>query len=385
MTAPVRITGGTAGLRVGVTMFLRDGDQSLWENGIHQNGLFLLMLLARSSVVAQSFLIGTGPGLAAAPAGLLGQSPVPVIDLATARHSLDVVIELGAQVELDWARDFTAAGGRIVSMRVANDRVIDAERMAFGLPPGMVMDGVPYAEIWTLPAFAADCGAYYAAGLRAPVRVMPHLWSPVLIDRAAADAGRGPLGYRPGRARWRIAVLEPNICTVKTGHVPLLAADMAHRRDPKAIAELRVFNALQMKTHPGFVAFARSLDLVRQGLATFEGRYPLFDILGPVCDAVLSHHDRNAQNYLHYETLHGGFPLIHNSAMLGGCGYRYADFDPEDGGLALLQAIRSHDRALDHYRAEARRFLRTLDPEAEANVAAFDAALAHLQQERIPA
>ena len=111
---------------------------------------------------------------------------------------------------------------------------------------------------------------------------MPHLWSPVLIDRAAADAGRGPLGYRPGRARWRIAVLEPNICTVKTGHVPLLAADMAHRRDPKAIAELRVFNALQMKTHPGFVAFARSLDLRPQdywanfyhGLCSFRlGRF----------------------------------------------------------------------------------------------------------------
>ena len=35
-------------LRVGVTIFIRDGEQSLWENGIFQNSHFLLMLLERS-------------------------------------------------------------------------------------------------------------------------------------------------------------------------------------------------------------------------------------------------------------------------------------------------------------------------------------------------
>ena len=35
-------------LKVGVTLYLRRGQQSLWENGIFQNCFFLLNLLQRS-------------------------------------------------------------------------------------------------------------------------------------------------------------------------------------------------------------------------------------------------------------------------------------------------------------------------------------------------
>ena len=32
-------------LRVGVSIFVRKGEQSVWENGIYQNCIFLVMLL----------------------------------------------------------------------------------------------------------------------------------------------------------------------------------------------------------------------------------------------------------------------------------------------------------------------------------------------------
>jgi hypothetical protein len=274
--------------------------------------------------------------------------------------TLDVVIELSAQLDADWGRQFVNKGGRIVSMHVASDFVIDAERIAFNLDPGFLMAPVPYVEVWTLPAFAKTCASYYATGLRAPVRIMPHLWSPALVERGqAAHGGDARFAYTSGRKRWRLGVLEPNICTVKTCHLPLLLADVAHRLDSQAIEYLRVYNALRLKEHHDFVAYARSMDLVKQGLASFEGRFPIFEIMGPQCDAIVSHQWENAQNYLYYEALHGGFPLIHNSHLLGGCGYRYRDFDPEDGALALLQALAEHDRNLDAYRAGAHAFLAT--------------------------
>jgi hypothetical protein len=49
--------------------------------------------------------------------------------------TLDVVIELSAQLDADWGRQFVNKGGRIVSMHVASDFVIDAERIAFNLDP----------------------------------------------------------------------------------------------------------------------------------------------------------------------------------------------------------------------------------------------------------
>lgn len=380
--APPRKRKAARALNVGVTLFLREGQQSIWENGIFQNCYFLLMLLARVPEIGRTFIVNGGPGDPAQAGAFLDGAPAPVIAMAEAMNTLDVVIELSAQLDPEWARQFAERGGRIIGMRVANDYVIDMERMAFGLAPGMLMSGTPYHEIWTLPAFASTCADYYRAGFGAPVRVMQHLWSPALLEQAMKAVGREEsFAYRPGNRRWRLAVLEPNLCSVKTCHLPMLLCDVAHRTDPQAIERLMVFNALAMREHAGFIAYARSLDLVAQGLASFEGRLPIFEIMGPLCDAIVSHHWENAQNYLYYEALHGGFPLIHNSDQLAGCGYRYRGFDPEDGALGLLQALREHDRSHAAYREDGRRFLALLDPCRGENVARYGAAIASLCHE----
>lgn len=368
------------GLRIGVTLYLRGDSQSIWENGIFQNCFFLLMLLQRSPLVSRCFVVNGGPGTVEQAGAFAAESPAPIICLDEAMNELDVVIELSAQLDPGWTRAFRERGGKIIGMRVANDLVIDGERMVYGLSHGLLMSGTPYHVLWTLPAFVTTCAGYYRAGARAPVRAMPHLWNPHFVQKAVAQRGEA-FAYRPGRKSWRLAVMEPNICSVKTCQLPMLACDLAYRADPRAIEVLRVFNALQLKEHAGFVGFATSLDLVKHGIASFEGRFPVFDILQKEADALVSHHWLNAQNYLYYEALHGGFPLIHNSDLIGDCGYRYRDFDCEDGALALLQAFREHDLSLGDYRARARRFLAGLDPLAEANVSTYGAEIARLFEE----
>ena len=363
-------------LKIGVTLFLREGAQSIWENGIFQNSFFLINLLQKSPAVGETFLVNGGVGKPEEAGDFLALAPAPVIDMTRAAQNLDVIIELSAQLDPAWGRAFRERGGRIVGMRVANDYVIDIERMMFDLPHGLLVSGTPYDVIWTLPAFEKTCLQYYRTAMRAPVVAMQHLWSPALLERAASPGQR--FGYVPGRHRWRMASLEPNICMVKTVHIPMLAADAAHRRDPHALEFVRLFNTMALKERPDFVALARSLDLVKQGRASFEGRYPIAEVMTNWADAVISHTWENEQNYLYYELLWGGYPLIHNSGYIGGCGYRYRTFDPEDGGLAILQAFRDHDLALDDYRRRARDFLATLDPESERNVADYTRAIERL-------
>ncbi|MDE2355962.1 MAG: DUF2827 domain-containing protein [Alphaproteobacteria bacterium] len=365
-------------LKVGVTLFLRGGPQSIWENGIFQNCFFLINLLQASPVVEAAFLVNGGDGKPEDAGDFLTLAPAPVIDMTTARETLDVIIELSAQLNPDWAREFRGRGGRVVGMRVANDYVIDIERMIFNLPNGLLASGTPYDVIWTLPAFEHSCRSYYETLMRAPVRAMQHLWSPVLIERSAELAGGEAFAYRPGRKRWRLAIIEPNICMVKTGHLPMLACDAAYRAQPDAFEVLRVYNTLTLKERADFVALARSLDMVRHGVASFEGRYPLYEVLTREAEAIVSHSWENEQNYVYYEALHGGYPLIHNSRYLGDCGYAYATFDPEAGGLALRQAFAQHDLALDDYRRRARAFLTTLDPVNPVNVEAYGRALTDL-------
>lgn len=362
------------GLSVGVTVHLRDDSQSLWENGIHQNAFFLIALLANVKSVNRRFIVNGGPRDHKAAKAFLKDCPVPAISMQQAMNELDVIIELGSQLNPDWSKEFVAKGGKIVGMHVANDFVIDSERISYDLPNGMLFSGGFYHEIWTLPAFEKTCLQYYKHGFSQHVVVMPHLWSSSLIDKHAKAAGVD-FSYNPANRtnkRWRLAIVEPNICSVKACHVPMLIADVAHRHNSTLIDHLSVFNTLQMKEHSSFVGFARSLDLVRQGIGTFEGRFPLFEILPKIASAVIAHQWENSQNYVYYEVLHGGFPLIHNSDHLGSCGYKYNEFDVFGGAEALLQAIVEHDLNLDEYRTECQKFLAQLSPDYPQNVKIFE-------------
>lgn len=82
----------------------------------------------------------------------------------------------------------------------------------------------------------------------------------------------------------------------------------------------------------------------------------------------MTHHWENGLNYLYYEVLYGNYPLIHNSEFLSDYGYYYKDFDAEDGGRALLKAMKEHDRSLkDHAARNAPLFAR-LDPQSADNI-----------------
>lgn len=369
-----------AKIRVGVTIFIRKGFQSLWENGIFQNCLFLVMLLQKAPHIGEVYLVmGGGDGDAADAKTFLGDSPVPLISMDEATHAVDVMIEMSALLNLDWANAFRAKGGKIVTMRVGNDYVIDTERMVFNKPAGFLITGVPLDEVWTLPEYERSCQAYYGTALRAPVKLMPHLWAPDVIDRASQKLPEGlSFGYQPGRPRWRMGIFEPNICMVKTCQIPMLVTECAHRQDPDQIEKMWVYNALTLKDHPVFLQFALSLDIVKHGKGSFEGRFPVYELLARDVDAVLTHHWENGQNYLYYEALYGGYPLIHNSTMVGGCGYYYPEFDCETGGQVLLEAKAKHDANLPAYRQQANHFLQTLHPCYEPNVELYDRAITAL-------
>jgi hypothetical protein len=365
-------------LRVGISIFVRKGSQSVWENGIFQNCFFLAMLLRRSPLVREVCLVaGGGDGRASDAGDFLADSPVPVIDMdSIAASRLDVMIEMSAQLDREWIVAFRANGGRVASMRVGNDYVIDNERMVFDQPHALLISGAPYDAVWTLAEYERICVPYFATTFRAPVRVVPHLWSPAILEREAARLPEGMcFGYRPGRSRWRAGIFEPNICMVKTSFIPMLACEAAHRADCELFEHVWVYNTLQMKEHVSFHGFATSLDIVKHGLASFEGRFPLCRVVASDVDVLVTHHWENAQNYVYYEALYGGYPLIHNSHLLGDCGYRYQDFDCEEGGRALQRAFAEHDVNLEAYRETAHTFLATLDPESEANIHAYEEAL----------
>lgn len=366
-------------LRVGVTIHLRKGEQSIWENGIFQNCIFLVQLFQQSTEVEQAVLVNGGDSEVASDGMLLQHTGVKILTPDQAMQTLDVVVEMSAMLADEWVHAFRQRGGRYAWMRVGNDYVIDIERAMFDKPPGALCSAKPYDAVWTIPEFAHSCTDYFGLTTRAPVRIVPHLWTPLFFQQGINTLPAGmPYGYRPGRARWRVCTFEPNVCMVKSSLIPMLVCEEAYRGQPGFLEALRVCNTLHMKDHPTFLHFARRLDVVNHGLASFEGRFPVYHYLAEHGDCVISHHWENGQNYLYYEALYGGYPLIHNSEFIKDCGYYYPEFDCQAGGQALLLAFAEHDRQLEGYKDQSQRLLKTLDVQHPGNIEIYTLELLRL-------
>ena len=165
---------------------------------------------------------------------------------------------------------------------------------------------------------------------------------------------------------------------VKTSLIPMLACEEAYRMQPSFIESFFVCNTFHLKEQDVFRKLALSLDIVNHGVATFEGRFPVYDFMARQGDCVISHQWECAQNYLYYEILYGGYPLVHNSPLLRDHGYYYPDFETEEGGKVLLHAFAQHDLHLDAYRERCRELIRSLGFDHPENIDTYTEELMRL-------
>jgi hypothetical protein len=367
-------------MRIGLSVLTHAG-QSIWENGMGQNVLFLARLLQRIDFVESVTLVDAGdqphmpPQVDLAAMGLGFGRARDLTDV------LDVVIEMAGALDVQWLSYFRACGGRVAFHCVGQPFVSLAEPIVF-TEKGHFSKPDRCDEVWLLPKdepFTPMMRTLH----RCPVFEVPYLWSPQFLAQRVAEVEA--LGYRFGYAPrtaaqpgFRVAIFEPNISVVKSGSVPMLVCDGAYRAEPAAVASMQVLNTLHIKDHPTMLYLANSLDLVREHKAIFHGRNDFAGFMVQHADAVVSHQWQNDQNYSYLDALYGNYPLVHNSPWLREAGYYYPDFDIAEGTRQLLQAVRTHDAQLDDYRVRAQRVFASVDPLLPANVDAYAQRLLHL-------
>lgn len=377
MTTPRRSREG--GYTVGITIFVQPGGElGLYENGLRQNVIFLHQLFAAAPGCRAVHLLNHGDGeFAGWPDGLTAMAGVPVVRTAEVADDLDYVIVLGASVEPALLARLREGGTRIIGYKGGNGAVISMEAI-IAKPPRAdaerYFDLGQYDALWMTPQHMHTYAGWCRTVYRVPVHEVPQIWAPTFIDLRSEALG-GRFGYRPGEKRWRIGIMDPNITVMKTAHVAMLACEAAYRVRPDPFGAVFVSNTLGHRDNPHFASFAGGLEVVRAGLMTFEPRFVSADFLTNHCDAVVTHHWQNGLNYLYYEVLHGGYPLVHNSPWLRDQGYYYPDFAAEAGGAALLAAMADHDAGLDAYRTATAALTARVSPRARENVALHEALL----------
>jgi hypothetical protein len=343
-------------LTIGITIGLKNEDETLWNNGIKQNAVFLAEALRNCSNVALVVLVNT------TQVQITERLPWnlerwPTVSFDTTKDKLDVLIELGGQIDEDQTAYLKQRGTRLVSYCCGFEYIHAMESILFNRPLWgyNLYVNQRYDAIWMVPQVANNSQSFFEVLRRRNAETVPFVWSPVFLEqRSQALPNRGIYQQRHGSPR-RLVVMEPNLNLVKFCLYPIFIAELAYRQAPDDIEILRVTNAEHIATQsPEFIALMNQLDIVRQHKAVFLGRYDTPSFLAEHTDIVISHQLENPLNYFYLEVCWQGFPLIHNAHLCPDLGYFYPENRADLGAKLVLEAIRQHDADADAYRAKQR-------------------------------
>lgn len=341
-------------LRIGITIGIRDAGESLWLNGIKQNALYLAKLFKGSEYRHQVVLLNTTqwPITDALP---WDRTVFPTLPFDEGWRRLDVLIELGGQIDPEQTSRLKEQGTKIVSYCCGPEYIQNIEAIIFGR---RLYDSVfvnqRYDALWVIPQIWRLNRGFFETLRRCEAREVPFVWDPLAIEAATLDLeARGE--YRPRTAHKCLSVIEPNVDVLKFCLYPILIAEQGFRQRPAAIHYLHVTNADRMaRESPEFIALMNHLDIVRAGKASFIGRVTTPHFLAEYTDIVISHQWGLPLNYLYLECCWQGYPLIHNADLVSDLGYYYPENDVEAGARRLLEVLETHDRAWEEYRTQQR-------------------------------
>lgn len=320
---------------------------SMWVNGIGQNVVYLGMLLNRMPQCAP-YLVVIDDALAGAASQVL--HGIPTMPLSRAVAELDIIIEIGIRFPADIMRRFRERGGRLVSYMAGNAMVMNLEAVANGANSGEQPSLVGFDAAWMTPQHWTMNHGYAALTRSSCVRVAPHIWHPCNLINSVASYGNDAFhwnGVVP--EQWRIGVFDPTLNVLKTFHIPLLVCEEAYRTKTAPIGPVLLFSTARLKGNRHFENLVQALDLGRDGKVFAEDRFPFAGIMGRHIDAVVTHQWENNLNYLYWDTLYSGRPLIHNADPVAEAGYYFPAFDTKTGGRVLSEALKGHaSRPLSH-------------------------------------
>lgn len=368
----------TARLTVGITIApAADAQALLWANGLSQNIVYLALLLRRLANVGEVGLICDARPHAVADA--LG---LPCWSLTEAVAHCDVIVEFGMRsLGGELLEKVRKRGGKLVSFVAGNVMAFNFEALAHGKNNAEILVKHQFDAIWLLPQHWHMCRSYCAITNSPNVHEVPVLWDPLTVNQTAAIMRKNSFWKQPADGRYALACFDPNVNVLKTFHLPLLVADEAYRVAKDRIDKLLLFSTLRFKNSRHVREMILATSIGRDGRVSLEDRHSIVHVMGNNVHAVVTHQWENNRNYLYYEILYLGWPLIHNAPSLDGAGYLYRDFDPQDGGRALVEALRAHPENRVRQREAVRECLWSVSIENPVNQDRYTELLEHVMSQ----
>mgnify|MGYP003973135365 CR=1 FL=1 len=338
-------------IRVGISVGKVYLTSNIFENGAGQNAIFLYKILMLSESISPCFVI---------------DGPVPESDwvrfgvnrgdiISLENFDGDVLLEVCAQLKKEPTDRLRARGVKIVKYEMGNKYVFNLEAMLVDRKYMSNRDNIIFDEIWTTPQHVNTCKSFLKYDYNCEdFYVMPHIWSSEFVDYYfnKNNISKKDIGYSSSKKK-RISVFEPNINIVKTSIIPMIIIHNAYKDSNDKISEVYITNASNIGKNKKFKVLANKMIPGNNGIVSFEARYAFPHFVQNYTDIVLCHQWENGLNYLYFDALYLGYPLVHNSSFLINCGYYYPRFDADLGANALLRAINDHDSNIEEYNSKS--------------------------------
>lgn len=357
--------------KVGITIDLKsDGTFSFFNNGLRQNVIFLYKSIAASSNCEKVYFIHNHPTTFEEFPADLGLGKPEFVHSSKIPEDLDFLIMIGTELTIPTLKMLRERGCKVIFYKGGNAAIISIEATISKTPD---VDSEKYHNydccdaVWMTPQHLHTYKGWAETIYRCPVETVPHIWDDSFFKLQKQDV-LDNFGYKPGEKQWRISIFDPNITIMKTSHMPIMVSEYAYRAAPNLLKNIYITNTYQFREDEHFKSFVTSLSACKAGLMTAEHRFVTWDFLTSNTDAVVTHQWENGLNYIYYEVLYGNYPLIHNSEFIKECGYYYKEFEPEDGGRVMVEALKNHDKNLEKYKANNEKLFAKVNPTSPENV-----------------
>ena len=334
----------------------------MWTNGMTQNLIYLALLMQRLRNVADVYIVPfPDDNIPHKPSVVFGFKQ---LTMEQATVELDVFIEVGIRIPIENVERIQKRGAKVVSYVAGNSFIMSLEATVNQLHErGEVLPPFDFDATWITPQHWRTNQSYSRLTRARQVYQVGQIWDPVVLRQGLAGISHHFFYKQRLQKGVSVGVFEPNVNVVKTFHFPVLIAEKLYRKNRDAVHHVYATNTFHLKDNPHFVDFCQSLDLMAENRVTAESRFPVYQLLGQYVDTVIVHHWENGLNYLYYDALYGGYPLIHNSEFLKDVGYYFDAFDIDSGAAALERAWHEHDANFKQYQEQSHELLWTVSPD----------------------
>lgn len=347
-------------LKIGITLALKDIEESIWTNGIKQNVLMLIHLLKNSEKNYEIYLLNTVKiDLTKKPSYL---RDINFENFEEKYLEMDLIIVMAAQIHNDKIKKFKESGKnkKVISYKCGNNYVLTMENILFGNNENKVYQyDEDYDEVWYIPQQDESNKGFYKTLYRTNSLIVPFIWHQKFLLESVIGIERGFKNgsykknwqYEVGKEKKILGIMEPNLNIVKFCLIPTMIAEECYRGKigKKYIDKLRITNGDKIKLNHEFLSIIKTFDLFKDKKITAENRYQTAFLLTQFIDVLICHQVLNPLNYLYLDAVFLGYPVLHNATMCKDLGYYYESSDTEDGAKKLDYILTKHDQNIEEY------------------------------------